>query len=217
MPVLSASCPFCHLSASKPGRARPVGRNCRAGVCVVGRTIAWVANALISLIARGALFLKETPWSYAKRSAVSSESSPICCMTYALVHVDGVLAGDHVGDSRALGLALGLLGRHSDSSSLAGVVRSIFESKMICWGDSRECSDRGYRRNYVLRRRLDLVHSGVGCGVEESSIWLGFDKPTSGNFALVFPRILRKCGPARARSPRVIALKWNGSLHSKPH
>lgn len=33
---------------------------------------------------------------------------------YALVHVDGVLAGDNIGDGRAAGLARGLrFGRHS--------------------------------------------------------------------------------------------------------
>ena len=53
-------------------------------------------------------------------------------MTYALVHVDGVLAGDNVGDSRALGLALGLLGRHSSSDSLAGVVKSMFRIGKMC-------------------------------------------------------------------------------------
>jgi hypothetical protein len=95
--------------------------------CACSRTYHRLGSKRLDLLdsTRGPLLEGDTV-ELRKTSAVSSASLPICCMTYALVHVDGVLAGDHVGDSRALGLALGLLGRHSGSNLLAGVARSIF-------------------------------------------------------------------------------------------
>lgn len=83
------------------------------------RTIAWVAKALISLMARGALFLKVTPCNFSNTVSqtlfqnryLSSVTS--YRQTYSLVEVDGVLASDDIRNGGALGLAGGLLsGRH---------------------------------------------------------------------------------------------------------
>lgn len=57
------------MCASCPGERRLWGCSRRLGslagwVSVIKHTMACVANALISLIARGALFLKVTPWSF---------------------------------------------------------------------------------------------------------------------------------------------------------
>lgn len=87
----------------------------------VQHTIAWCAKALISLMARGALFLKVTPCSCSKplrqhlvpnnRLLVEFRSVSVVDFgrTYPLVHVDGVLAGDHVLDGGPASL---LVGRH---------------------------------------------------------------------------------------------------------
>ena len=72
---------------------------------------------MISLMAFGARFLNVTPWSCDKNISISAFLSPfpsdhyIVAETYSLVQVDGVLAGDNVGDGRTLGLWL-LGGRH---------------------------------------------------------------------------------------------------------
>lgn len=165
--------------------------------------MALVANALISLIARGALFLKVTPCSCPLLSVCPSLEIPDCFLrkTYALVQVDRVLAGHDVGDGRAGGL----LGRHAGeiisgvlvfAAAIDGLQRTklfgIESIRVIC------CS-------YVLRRRLDLVRLGGRLrGVEEESCVLGFDKPTSCEFCTwVFREFCES-----ARGP---ALKWHGA------
>lgn len=85
--------------------------------------MAWVAKALISLMARGALFLKETPCNFSSSVSYTEflcpspgTSAPYRAeRTYPLVHMDGVLAGDNVRDGGALRLAgriLSLRRRH---------------------------------------------------------------------------------------------------------
>lgn len=92
------------------------------------RTMALCANALISLMARGARFLKVTPCSCSHVRQHSFEVPLIKALirnilsrlilrggksgTYPLVHVNGVLASDHVGDGRTALLAGLLGGRH---------------------------------------------------------------------------------------------------------
>lgn len=83
--------------------------------------MALVAKSLISLIALGARFLKVAPCNFfnLQVSILSFQKPglpnswcflPECSNTYSLVEVDGVLAGDNVGNGRALGLARRLLG-----------------------------------------------------------------------------------------------------------
>lgn len=72
---------------------------------------------MISLMARGARFLKETPCSFSIRQPLilKFQDSRFRIFrvekTYPLVHVDGVLAGDDIRDGGALSLARGLLCR----------------------------------------------------------------------------------------------------------
>lgn len=62
--------------------------------------------------------MKETPWIFTLPLATRSPVSRVDIRsqgTYALVHVDGVLASDNILDGAALGLAASLLsglGRH---------------------------------------------------------------------------------------------------------
>lgn len=75
-------------------------------------TIDLVAKALISLIARGARFLNETPWSC--KFPLAIPLYPICLpahSTYSLVQVDGVFARNDISDGGSGGLGRGLLGR----------------------------------------------------------------------------------------------------------
>lgn len=90
--------------------------------------MALVAKYLISLMARGALFLKETPCSFTRKllafPSIREILNYLLCFlvlffpssfflrfdnsvwvietTYSLVHVDGVLAGNHVRNGGAL-------------------------------------------------------------------------------------------------------------------
>ena len=79
-------------------------RNRQAGVC--GRTYHSLGSERLDLLdrLRGPLLegnTVELPTQSAYLICIPIQF----CITYALVHVDGVLAGDHVGDGRALGLS----------------------------------------------------------------------------------------------------------------
>lgn len=72
----------------------------------------FVANDLISLMARGARFLNETPWSCKSNQYFSLRSIyHLACSTYSLVEVDGVFARNDISDGGSGGLGRGLLGR----------------------------------------------------------------------------------------------------------
>ena len=74
------------------------------------RTIDFVANALISLIARGARFLNVTPWSYVFNQPSITWYLCLLDSTYSLVEMDCVLARNDISDGGSGGLAGGLLG-----------------------------------------------------------------------------------------------------------
>ncbi len=188
---------------------RLAARGSSVGVC--GRTYHSLESKRLELLdrLRGPL-LEANTVELAKQSAIRPCVPSQIRITYALVHVDGVLAGHDVGDGRAGGLSCGLLGRHSGSGWSAGVAEAISR-------DGRGVLDRFevfvWGRNYVLGRRLDLVHS-------ESVEWCrgvvglaGFDKPTSGEFCTrVFREFCESAGLGLQSSRNCPKVEWRRGL-----
>lgn len=119
------------------------GRWFRGTLCLVRgedanlHTIDLCAKALISLMARGARFLKVTPCICSRKNPsaycplISGHRQSVLVVgigmerkTYSLVEVDGVLAGDHVGNGRAALLA-GLLGGRRHFLRIDSFVRCL--------------------------------------------------------------------------------------------
>ena len=105
---------------------------------VVERTIAWRANALISLIAFGALFLKLTPWSWpnSQRSAHLSRpnfaSHTRLCMWMVYSRATTSAMAERVA------FPVGFL--VDDILAAAGqrvLQRRYPETEEVCWIDSR--------------------------------------------------------------------------------
>lgn len=74
-----------------------------------GCTIAFVAKALISLMARGARFLNVTPWSCEILSVLLPPFYLPVNSTYPLVEVDGVFARNDISNRGSGGLGRRLL------------------------------------------------------------------------------------------------------------
>ncbi len=189
---------------------RLAARGSSVGVC--GRTYHSLESKRLELLdrLRGPL-LEANTVELAKQSAIRPCVPSQLRITYALVHVDGVLAGHDVGDGRAGGLSCGLLGgRHSGRGRSAGVAEAISRDGRGVL-DRFEVFVRG--RNYVLGRRLDLVHS-------ESVEWCrgvvglaGFDKPTSGEFCTrVFREFCESAGLGLQSSRNCPKVEWRRGL-----
>ena len=179
----------------------------RRSVSVVERTIAWRANALSSLIAFGALFLKLTPWSWPNSQRSVHVSHPsfashtrLCMWTVYSRATTSAMA-------ERVAFPVGFLDDILAAAGQRALQRRSPETEEVCWIGSRCLS--GGAITYLGDVWISCTRSRLS-GVEESSVWLGSINLPLGNFALGFSVNSAKVR-AWACSPRVTALKWNGA------
>jgi hypothetical protein len=186
--------------------------------------MALVANALISLMARGALFLKVTPCSCPE---LNQHPNTHHSWLGSIQRISRTRLCRWMVYSRATTSAMAERWGFLVDDILAAILPSAGSFFSRGWsresvGKSRRMDDRfnpGTEKNvYVLWRRLDLVHSGSRLnggreGVVGNCTLAGLFNtlPSSQQFCLVFPRFLRKCGPGLAK-PRLTARKRYGGV-----